>query len=237
MAVQLPGPTGLANLTYGRLFLTRPYAAIAALYAAYGPVFVYGQGPFRYFYLIGPEANHYLLASNPGNFRWREAFEVLAPIDGETALILSDGEDHKRRRASPDEADDVMALLVATKDETGDFLSNLEVRDQVVSLIAAGFDTTSAAMGWAVYAMLKEPAIWERARAEVEQVTGRGPLAVEHLGQLPYLDWVISETLRLYSPAVIGVRKAAAAFEFGGYTIPAGSMVIYSQYITQWMDE
>ena len=312
-----------------------------------------GHGPFRYVYLIGPEANYHLMAGNPGNFRWREAFDVLVPIGGETALIVSDGLVHKRRRrlvqpafhkkrldaylgfmvdytndtinswrpgqrvdvyrelratirrivirslfgahltqqadwlganlqvmldfvnllpalqiklnlpgapwhktlsarraiddliyseirrrrAAPDEADDVMALLLETRDEDGDFLSDVEVRDQVVSLITAGFDTTSAAVGWAVYAMLRDPHIWARACAECERVVGNRVPTVGDLSQLTYLDWVISETLRLYSPAVLGVRKAIEAFEFGGYTIPAGSRVVYSQYVTHRLPE
>ncbi len=346
--IPIPEPKGTAVFYYSRLFFRNPYQALTELYQQFGPVFVFGVKPFRYIYLIGPEANHTLLAGVTENLRWREAFEVLTPIDGETALIVSDGADHKRRRrlvqpafhkkrldvyldlmrlfasqtinqwqpgqtidiyqalratirqvvirtlfgehlskqseyigqqiqtildfinlpimlqvkwnipgtpwhraakarqaldgliypeisrrrAAPDEADDVMALLLATQDETGDSLSDLEVRDQVASLIAAGYDTTSAAAGWAVYAMLQNTAVWQTAQAEVVKIVGNAPLMLEHLPQLTYLDWVVSETLRLYSPAVIGVRKVAIPFEYAGYTIPAGSQIIYSQYLT-----
>ena len=66
--------------------------------ATIGSVLDVGWGPLRYVYLFGADANEYLLSTNAKNFTWREAFSILIPINGDTALVVSDGEDHKRRR-------------------------------------------------------------------------------------------------------------------------------------------
>jgi cytochrome P450 len=106
------------------------------------------------------------------------------------------------------------------------------VRDQVVSLIAAGHDTTSAGIAWTVHAVHTHPEVRDRARAEVRSVVGDDPLTVEHLAALPYLDAVVSESLRLWPPGPFSARKAIDAFDYGGRTIPAGRLVVYSAYET-----
>lgn len=75
----------------------RPYDGLESLYRRHGPICTVGAGPFRYVFLLGPEANRFVFG-NSQLFRWREAFETLVPVDGETALLVSDGEDHIRRR-------------------------------------------------------------------------------------------------------------------------------------------
>jgi hypothetical protein len=69
-----------------------PYAGLQRMYARHGTVCRLGAGKFRVAYLLGPEANRFVLA-NSGLFRWREAFEAVIPAGGESALIVSDGED------------------------------------------------------------------------------------------------------------------------------------------------
>jgi cytochrome P450 len=141
-------------------------------------------------------------------------------------------EEIARRRAAPDEGDDVMALLLETRDEAGDALSDVEVRDQVVSLIIAGFETTSSAVTWALYAMLKDRRIWEAARSESQRVLGDAPLQIDHLAKLAYIDRVTSEALRLYPSVFIGVRKVVEPVELFGHRIPSGRLVAYSPYVT-----
>jgi cytochrome P450 len=327
---------GLVQLVWRR------YDGLIALYERHGPVFSIGP----YVYLIGPEANRFLFA-NAHLFRWREAFESLAPVDGETALILSDGADHKRRRrlvqpafhyrrietyltviadsadatldtwragqevdvyqefrtairrgnihalfghrlasdaelfgenlqlmlemidrlppslrlrqrlgtpawrramAAKNRADeriyaeiarlrrtpaeehgdehDVLATLIRGRDDDGDGLTDVEARDQAISLIAAGYETTSAAMAWAVHALLTTDGAWDRVRAEVDGVP------TPDLTRLTYLGGVVQETLRLYPPAAISVRKPAEDFDFAGHRVRAGDTVIYSPYAT-----
>ena len=75
-----------------------PAETVRRLHLDYGPVVAFGIGPFRYVALFGPDANRYVLAEHPENFRWREALRTLIPVVGETALVVSDGDEHARRR-------------------------------------------------------------------------------------------------------------------------------------------
>jgi cytochrome P450 len=128
-----------------------------------------------------------------------------------------------------DDSTDVLGMLL----DSG--LSDVELRDQVVSLIAAGYDTTSAAIGWVVHAVLTTPGVWDRAKAEVEGLPER-PTADE-VNRLPYLDGVVSETLRLWPPGFVSGRYAVDAFDFGGHRIPGDRIVIYSAYLTHRLPE
>jgi cytochrome P450 len=159
---------------------------------------------------------------------WRRAKRAREHAD----VIIND--EIARRRsliASGERAgDDVLGqLLTATDDEGGPALDDVEIRDQVVSLIAAGYDTTSATAAWAIHELSVDPARWDRAASEVR--------ATEGFDDLAHLDAVINETLRLWPPGVVSARKAVDAFEFGGHTIPAGSLVLYSPYVTQRMPD
>ncbi|MFD5829602.1 cytochrome P450 [Lentzea sp. NPDC060358] len=299
---------------------------LTALYRRFGPVVRLGP----YTCLLGPEANRFLFAHSE-LFEVERAFQSLVPVDGPTSLIVSDGEDHKRRRRlvqpalvhrqianhvpvveacaeaaldawRPGQVLDVyqefrrairrstihalfgedlardadffgahLQVLINLIDRSpavitwlrrtrapawrnamrarravdarvyraiaqarqggaagavlaalvqGDELSDLEVRDQVVTLIAAGYETTSAAMAWAVFALLRHDGVWERAREDDG-----------------YLADVVNETLRLYPPAVISARVAARPFEFAGKRIARGAFLLYSPYVTHRLAE
>ncbi len=350
---RLPGPGPLASARYAVPMLRRPYAVLPELHRRYGPVVAYGRGPFRYVFVFGPDANRLLLHERPEAFRWREALSGLIAIDGDTALVVSDGEDHQRRRrlvqpafgvrrigsylpimaeeivaeveswtpgtvvdvhgalrervlaavirslfgdALRDRADELSrllavgieyvnrspvtrfdhdwpgtayrrvvrarqaadeiifheiarrrattepasgrgdvlaALLDAQDDESGTGLTDQEVRDQVVSLVAAGHDTTSAGIGWTLHAVATHPDIAARLVEEVDVVVGRDELRPAHLGALPFLDGVVSESLRLFPPGPFSARTSVEDVEVAGHRIPAGSLVVYSAYEVQ----
>ncbi|MBV8305059.1 MAG: cytochrome P450, partial [Acidimicrobiia bacterium] len=103
----------------------------------------------------------------------------------------------------------------------------------VVSLIAAGYETTSAAVGWTLWAALSNPGVWKRLRAEV----GDQPVDAERLRGLTYLDGVVSESLRLWPPGAIAGRKLREPIDAGGVRIPAGVIALYSPYVTQRLPE
>lgn len=124
------------------------------------------------------------------------------------------------------DGDTVLATLV------GSGLSNLEIRDQMVTMIAAGYETTSAAMGWTLYALGGHPELLRAAREEVLEVTGGAPPTRTDLPRLRLLGAIVTESLRLYPPAVISARYVAEAFEFAGRQISPGTMVIFSPYAT-----
>jgi cytochrome P450 len=330
---------------------TDPHRGLPNLYRRFGPVCTLGVGPTRNVFLLGAEANRFVLGHSE-LFRWREAFDALVVVDGETALIVSDGADHQRRRRlvqpafsrrridgyaqtmrttadaaidtwrpgqrvdlyqefrrvirratiqvlfgqrlADDEPElgrllqhalavverpppwqqlqrfgtpawrratsaratvagrvlaevehrrravgcgtgsaaadasrpDVLGLLVGSRDDDGSGLTDQEIADQVISLIAAGYETTSAAMAWAARALLTDRSVWRRARASLDRAVG-----------WRYLDGVVSETLRLHPPAVISVRSVAEPFSFAGVEVAAGSRLVYSPYVTHRLPE
>ena len=358
MASRLPGPRGpipQLRTAYGMQF--RPVETVVDLHRRYGKIVQFGMRPFRYTIVYGDAANKLILADRSDAFTWAEAFAMLAPVDGETALVVSDGDIHKRRRrlvqpafhtkringyvdlmveevdrtldgwtvgrelqaydelrksvrrivvralfgnelreradeiggvlepalqfvdqsllnqqvkldipgtawhrcraaraktdaivdaelarrratSEPGAGDDILAMLLSTIDEDGSpGLTDAEIRDQVVSLIAAGYHTTSGALGWAVRALLHEPGVWEKASAEVAEVIGEGAPSADALQSMRYLDGVVHESLRLWPPGFISGRKCHADVPFADHTIAAGSMVMYSPWVTQRLPE
>jgi cytochrome P450 len=129
--------------------------------------------------------------------------------------------------ASPSEPNDLLSMLVATPGLTDEV-----IRDQLLTMLIAGHDTSTALLAWALYLLGLHPAVMAQARAEVEAVLGREPPTLAQTMQLRYLDSVINETLRLYPPLHLGLRTAALDLEFQGFHIPAGSRVVYSPYLT-----
>lgn len=329
-----------------------PLETFVRLHEQYGPVCQFGVRPFKFVALYGAEANKLILADRTDAFRWREAFASLIPVDGDTALVASDGAEHKRRRRlvqpafhtkringyvdlmveevdraldgwtpgrevdaymdlrrvvrrvvvralfgealreRADEIGDVLEpalqflnlrltqqslkidlpwtrwhrtkrarlrtdeivnaelarrrmlpdagagndilsmLLAATDEDGGPSLSDEEIRDQVVSLIAAGYETTSGAMGWIMRALLMEPGVLAKAKAEVGEKLGATPPTTGSVTELRYLDGIVHESLRLWPPGFISGRKSVEDVEFAGHTIPAGSFVLYSPWVT-----
>jgi cytochrome P450 len=125
---------------------------------------------------------------------------------------------------------DVLGMLLAAKDEDGQPLSALEIRDQAVSLVSAGFDTTSAALTWAVAMMLEHPNVATKLEAELSPV-GSTP-ELDTLLALPYLERVFKETLRLYPAAPAALRKVVRDTQVLGYTLKKGDRVALSIYAT-----
>ena len=309
----------------------------------YGPVVRFGAGPMTYVFLFGREANELVLGERHSTFLWGDALRALEPVDGPTALVLSDGDEHKRRRrlvqpafatrridaavpiivdevdrvldalrpgeevdlydryrsavrrivtrvlfgdalgrradelgeilepalrfisrppqltylgmpgsfaarrarrradalvdeeiarrrASGDHGSDILGMLLATG------LSDAELRDQVVSLIAAGYDTTSGAVAFAILELLRTPGEWERVRAEViEHLGDRAPTA-DDLRAMPYVAAVVNETLRLW-PAPFSGRTTTETFTYAGHEVRAGSTIVFSPFVTHRSSE
>ena len=157
---------------------------------------------------------------------WRRAIVAREHVD---ELVYAE---IARARTHRSDGDHVLAMLVNGRNDSAEALSDAEIRDQVVSLIAAGYETTSAAMAWAIYALLSTPGVWDTAAAEVQQSAGDRPVGAPDFKALTYLNGVVRETLRLYPPAVISARKVIHDLEFAGHRIPAGRLLLFSPYVT-----
>jgi cytochrome P450 len=133
----------------------------------------------------------------------------------------------RMRRAAPGETDDLLGLLVKTPDLSDDL-----IRDQLLTMLIAGHDTSTALLAWALYFLGRYPNVMAQAQDEVDAVLGCEIPAPAHLSELPYLEQVIKETLRLYPPLHLGTRIAATDLEFQNYHLPAGERILYSVYLT-----
>lgn len=139
----------------------------------------------------------------------------------------------ERQTRPADAPDDLLTLLVNSRDaDTGEAMSPRQLRDELLALFVAGHETTANALSWALYLLTQHPDAAERLRAEADQaLAGRAPTLAD-LRSLPYTRQVLDETMRLYPPAWIFNRTAEADDEIGGFFIPAGATVSFSQYVT-----
>ncbi len=119
------------------------------------------------------------------------------------------------RRAAEDlaERDDILSLMLLARHEDGSPMSDAEIRDELLTLLVAGHETTATALSWAMERLTRHPEKLERLRAEVID------------GEDAYLTATIQETLRLRPVIVLVVRKLTEAVELGGYDLPAGAGV------------
>ena len=138
----------------------------------------------------------------------------------------------ERRRRAEDTGDLLSMLMLARDEETGEQMDDRQLRDEVLTMLVAGHETTATALTW-VWAMLdRHPQAAARLHAELDTVLeGRAP-TVADAPKLAYTRMVIDETMRLYPPLYIMSRKVREEDEIGGFRIPAGSSVDVSPYVT-----
>lgn len=129
------------------------------------------------------------------------------------------------RRANPTK--DALSLLVQTRDEDGNALTNNELQSQTLLLLFAGHETSASMLTSLMKFLADHPAVWERARAEQEALNITDRLTMQHLTQMPYLDQVLKEVERMAPPVPAGFRGVIETFEFNGYTIPKGWTALY----------
>jgi cytochrome P450 len=129
-----------------------------------------------------------------------------------------------RRRRSDDMAkrSDILSLLMSARYDDGSPMSDQELRDELLTLLVAGHETSATALSWAFERVLNHPEVLAKARAELDTVVGDGPLSPEHLPRLEYFDAILKETLRLRPILPIVVRKVHSPIEIGGWQLPAG---------------
>jgi len=110
-------------------------------------------------------------------------------------------------------------------------MTDRQVRDQIMTLVAAGHETVQNTLSWTFYLLSQHPEICEKLLTELYKVlNGRAPTLAD-LGELPYLEWVINESWRVYPPVWIQGRQAIEDFELEGYHFRAGTLFILSQWV------
>jgi cytochrome P450 len=142
-----------------------------------------------------------------------------------------------RRRKDGVDTGDVLSMLLAARDEDGATMDDKQARDQTMTLIAAGHETTSNALSWTFHLLSQNPDVYQRLLTEIHTVLGDRAPSVDDLPRLPYLDAVITESLRVYPPAWTVNRLAREPFELGGYYFPAGTRAIIPQWVVHHLPE
>ena len=131
----------------------------------------------------------------------------------------------QRRAETEEDRDDVMSLLLAARHEDGTGMNDVEVRDQLVTLMLAGQDTTATGLAWAFERLLRHPRCLERLREELER------------GADAYMEAVLKETLRLRPPLVHVARVLKADVTVDGYVVPAGLYLVPSLALVHLRDD
>lgn len=107
-----------------------------------------------------------------------------------------------------------------------------KIIEEMTSLLIGGSETTIVLMAWTLYYVLQHPEVAERLYREIDRVVGGAEATIEHLKKMPYLENVVSEVLRLRSPAYVISRMSLKDTTLGDYAIAGGAMLFASQYVT-----
>jgi len=156
---------------------------------------------------------------SPGALKARSVFRRAA--DGQI----------RRRRAMDDPGDDLLGLLLKVRDEeTGQALSDVDIRDTLMTFVAAGHETTAIALTWALYLVANDPDCQAALRAEADAVFGTETPGADEAGRLILHRQVIEEALRLFPPAPILGRRALADCEICGRPVKKGDVALLAFY-------
>ena len=163
-----------------------------------------------------------LWVPTPRNLEFKRALDKL---DG---LIL--GIVEQRRKSGEKKGDLLDMLMAATGEADGEGMSDRQLRDELMTLIMAGHETTAVALSWAWYLLSLHPDVARNVQREAREVLGDRPATFRDLGDLRYAGRVIDETMRLYPPVWIFERQAKAADAIGGYRVPKKTVVGVSPF-------
>lgn len=137
----------------------------------------------------------------------------------------------KARRQDGSPSEDLLSMLMAAKDpESGQGLTDVELRDNINTFIGAGYDTTSIALTWTLYLLANAPEWQDALFEEVNRVCGDGPLLPEHLEELTTHNMVLKESMRLYPPGPAMYRVADEDLTLGDVALKKGDIVVIAIY-------
>ncbi|HTQ56087.1 MAG TPA: cytochrome P450 [Bryobacteraceae bacterium] len=137
----------------------------------------------------------------------------------------------RERRTNGERPGDLLDMLLDARDDDGTGMSDRQLRDEVMTLLLAGHETTANTLAWTLYLLARHPEQQSRLAAEVREVLGGATAQAAELQSLPFTQRVLTESQRLYPPAWAIGRKAIHDFEVGGYHLRAGTNVVISQWV------
>jgi cytochrome P450 len=168
----------------------------------------------------------------PGASRFRRAIRELDSIILDTVA---------QRRASGSGCGDLLDRFLNARDEDGSRMTDKQLRDEMVTLLLAGHETTAVALTFCFYLLAQHPQADARLAAELDAVlAGRAPTAAD-IPRLRFTEWVVKETMRLYPPVPSVGREALTDCEIGGYQVPKGAQIAVVPWMThrdkRWFGE
>jgi cytochrome P450 len=168
----------------------------------------------------------------PRNQRKRQAIQML------DELVYGFIEDWRRERL---DRGDLISMLMLGVDEEDQGMSDRQVRDELVTLLLAGHETTANALNWTFFLLAKNPNVADRLFEEVDRVLGKRTAELGDLASLVYTKAVIEESMRLYPPAWSFSRMATEPVEIGGYRLEKGNLIGVTTFAVhrdpRWWDE
>lgn len=162
---------------------------------------------------------------------YRNMLRHAAKLEAELRALIAS------KRAQGGEARDVMAMLIQARDEDGSAMSEEELIGNASVIFTAGHETTAYTLTWAMLLLDQHPAVAANLYDELHGLLAGNAPTIAQLGQLPLLDRVVKEVLRVLPAAPASLRVAQRDFELGPYTLPLGTTVMTSSYITHHMPD
>ena len=143
----------------------------------------------------------------------------------------------QQRGADPGARSDVLSLLMQARDCEGRGMTDVELVGQAAILFIASFETTTSALTWTLFLLAQHPAVMHQLMDEIESVLGGAPPRADQLPKLPYLQYVIKESMRILPPVPYTVRVAQQPLKVGPFDVPQEARVVASHYLTHHLPD
>ena len=143
----------------------------------------------------------------------------------------------RERRSGQVDQGDLLSMFLQVRDENdGSPMSDRQLRDELITLILAGHETTANALTWTWMLLAQHPKVEQQLWAELDQVLGGRSPAMEDISKLPYTQWVLKESMRLYPPVVLLARSLTQDYDLDGYLIPKNTTTLCSPWVVHRSD-
>lgn len=159
----------------------------------------------------------------PGNLRYIKAIRTVEAI---VRRMIEE-----RRRTGLEGRTDFLSRFMAARDENGRSMSDKQLRDEAVTLLLAGHETTALTLSWSMHLLGSHPEVQERLAAEIARTLGSRTVGTDDIPQLKFAESVVLETMRLFPPAWLMGRQALGAFEIAGQTFARGTTVFIAPWV------
>lgn len=159
----------------------------------------------------------------PGHIRYQRA---IRDIEGVIRSLIDE-----RRASGYEGRQDFLSRLMAARDADQQGMTDDQLRDELITLLLAGHETTALVLSWAFYLLGQHPSVADRIAAEVQAVAPDRVLCFADVERLLLTEAAVTETMRLFPPAWVIGRESVQPFEVGGFSIPAGVTIFISQWV------